>query len=535
MRNKLSFWSVFSFLVSLVLTFPLAYIFYAHFLPDEGSWEHISKNLLAQYGSETFWVSVGTMTLVLVWALPSAWLLQTRNFFLSGMLRRTMVLPLAIPAYYAGYTYTHMISLGGSLQNFLQLFTGEYTHIPFLSLPGATFIMSLALYPYVYSTASIAFARNGQSLIESARIAGKSEFSIFFRIALPVARPAIFAGLFLVLMEVLNEYGTFKYFGVSTFTTGIFKAWFALGDKVSAVRLSAILMLLTGFLMLAEKYSRRGKAFSGKRTNTKAGVSRRDFQGWKSFLAFFVCAIPLFLGFVLPVLQMLFWAAKTYSVVLSAEFYDMIFRTLGLAFLSALLISLTAMIFAFAKRLQPHFLLQFSIAATKFGYASPGAIIAVGITFALLFFETRLAAIFPDKSAFWLVGTWKVPVIAYMLRFMAVGLSSVQSGLDKISVHYDETARISGKSNFFILTRIHLPLLKKAFAASLLLSFVDIVKELPLILILRPFNFDTLSVKVFELADQELTEQAAVPAVVMILVGLLPVFLMNYLTEEKAR
>ncbi len=531
--QKKSIWSLVAFFVSFILILPIAYILFALFLPEEGAWAHIVENLLFLYVGETFFVSIGTLLMSLIWALPTAWLVNTKIFPFSRYLRWLLLLPLAIPAYFLGYTYSTAFSIGGSLQGVLQFFMGEYVHVPIMSIYGAIFVMSLALYPYIFSLSGIAFAKQGQNLLDSGRMLGKSEWQIFWKVALPMARPAIVAGMFLILMEVLNEYGTFKHYGVNTFTTGIFKAWFGLGDKISAVRLSAILLLVVVFLMIFENKMRGKMRFSPQKTNSKNFPYREKLNVWQGFLAFIFCFFPCFLGFLFPFLQMCVWAQKTYSLVLEEAFFTLIFRTLSLGLGTAFLIALVATFFNFTKRLFPHPLLDMSISATQLGYATPGAIIAVGITFSLLFFENHIFRFLPfEKTGFFIAGTVKALVLAYMIRFMAVGYGAIKSGYDKISTNYDETAKIFGKSNFFILKNIHFPLIKKAFAASLVLSFVDVIKELPLTLILRPFNFDTLSTRIYELADQELVQQAAVPALLVICVGIIPVLLFDYLGNK---
>ena len=563
----LSYFLVIGLLV--VWSMPILYLFTAFDFGENAetstAWKHISENLLLDYTLGSLKMLFGVSLGVLFLGLPTAWLVSTTDFLGRKFFEWALVLPLAIPAYILAYTYAATLSYTGGVGIFLR--ENGLPSIDIMSDFGGIFILSLALYPYVYAVSKTAFSNQLGSVWEASKMLGKSSFYTFFKVVLPLARPFIFGGLLLVMMEVLNEYGTFKYYGIQTFTTGIFGAWAKFGDVKAALRLALCLLGLIVFLVILEKNQRGRMAFSDDK-NT-AQMPRKKLNVYQQILAFSFCSLIFCFAFGFPVLQLIFWTVKEFqdkgmSEVLNEEIYNLAAHTITLAFLSAFVVVIVAILLGlFQKRINNlgvvggytnngkkgfkfnsiknyPFSLFFQKSISRIatmGYAVPGAVIAVGVLGVFLWIDKKLYAFLLDnfdiKIGLFVSGTVISLIYAYSVRFLSVGFQPIESQLIKIGNSLESASRMLGKNSIQTFFKITLPLLRPAMLTALLLVFVDVSKELPLTLILRPFNYDTLATKAYELADQEFVAQSALPALLIILISLLPAILLSRIGKKK--
>ncbi len=503
------------------------------------TWRHLASTVLLEYTVNSAVLALGVGTLTLVIGVGTAWLVSTCDFPGRRILETGLVLPLAIPTYIAAFAYAELLSHTGPIQSALQLFLDPVQtaalRTGLMSVGGAMVILSLVLYPYVYLITRASFMKQSGGILETARIMGKGSWETFFRVGLPLARPAVVAGVTLVLMEVLNEYGAVKYFGVSTFTTGIFRAWFALGDAPAAIRLSACLLLFVFILILGERMQ-RGRARFDHGSARFRPVVRYRLSGQRAILAFTACAIPLALGFVLPLLQLLAWGVEASHHIADRAFIILVLNSFGLALAAAAATVVTAVIIVYAVRLTPTPTLRFTSRIASLGYSIPGAVIAVGILVPFIQLDRWIsgawASLTGEALGLVLTGTVLALLFAYVIRFLAVALNPIDSGFERVCGNLDETSRSLGASPLRTLVRVDLPMLKGILASAGLLVFVDVLKELPLTLILRPFDFDTLATAAFQLASDEQLARSALPALLIIAVGLVPVVLLNRLISR---
>jgi iron(III) transport system permease protein len=406
---------------------------------------------------------------------------------------------------------------------------GDYWFFEVRSLPGAIVMLSLVLYPYVYLMSRAAFLEQSANTLEVSRSLGYSHTKSFFKLALPLARPAIVAGVTLALMETLADYGTVKYFGVTSFTTGIMRTFNGFGDAAAASQLASVLLLFVTCLILMERYSRRRISYhaSGIR---KASNRKIELNTKQSIMAFCVCFLPVLLGFIVPAVQLLYWAVFSAESI-DASFIQLAWNSLYLAALAAIIAVFLALVLAYASRLNKRKTIQASVTVAGLGYALPGTIIAIGIIIPLAWLDHQIIAwvknTFEVRLGLVLSGTLFALLFAYTVRFMAVSLGSIQSGLGKITPSLDAAGRSLGYKPLDVLRKIHIPLMKSSVLTALLIVFVDVLKELPATLILRPFNFNTLAVRAFELASDERLADAAPASLMIVLVGLAPVILLS--------
>jgi iron(III) transport system permease protein len=439
------------------------------------------------------------------------------------------MLPLAMPAYVMAYAYTDWLQFTGPVQTALRELTGwqarGYWFPEIRSLPGAAAMLSFALYPYVYLIARTAFNDLPRSAIEAARLAGHGPWAAFFRVAVPLARPAIAAGASLALMETLADFGTVSYFGLEVFTTGIFKAWLSMGDVVAAAQLSSCLLAFV-LLVIGLERANRGRAAYHSVAPHKP-VPPHRLTGPAAAAALAACAAPVFFGFVLPtvLLATLAWAEK--ASYLGARFVALVANSFSVAGLTALIAVILATTMAYAARLTQSRWVDAANRIAGIGYAVPGAVIAVGVLVPLGKLDNALAewieASFGLRTGLLLTGTVAALVYAYLVRLLAVALQTTEAGLTKITPSMEHAARSLGSTAAQTLARVHVPLLAGSLATAALLVFVDVLKELPATFALRPFNFDTLAIEAYNLAKDERLAEAAVPSLVIVAVGLLPV------------
>ena len=474
-------------------------------------------------------VGIGTV----IMGVPAAWLAAMCHFPGRRWLDWGMLLPLAMPAYVIAYTYTGMLDFAGPLQTLLRELTGwgygDYWFWEIRSHSGAIAMLVLVLYPYVYLMARATFLEQSSVSFEASRNLGYSPFRAFIKVAIPMARPAIIAGVSLALMETLADYGTVQYFGIPTFSTGIFRTFYGFGDAHGAAQLASLLLLFVATLIFVERYSRRKLSYN-VRAGSRAMANRIQLKGGRAWLAALACFIPFFFGFLLPAGQLLSWSLFDAQMPWS-DFLSLSWNSFYLAGLAALIAIVLATLLAYTQRFNPSSLIKQATQFAALGYALPGTIIAIGVLAPLLFLDHSLLSLSEHLglgiSGLIFSGTLFALLTAYTVRFLAVALGSIQSGLTQISPSLDEAAKGMGRSPYQVLRQVHAPLMRSSLLTALLVVFVDVLKELPATLMLRPFDFNTLAVRAFELASDEQLIEAAPPSLMIVAVGLIPVLLLN--------
>ncbi len=533
-RPRRSLWPGALVGVALLLTLPVLVVVGFVLVPAGEVWAHLAATVLPDYVANSLLLMLGVAAGTLLLGVGAAWLIAMCAFPGRRLFEWALLLPLAVPAYIIAYTYTGLLDFAGPVQSAIRHWTGwgfgDYWFPEIRSLGGAVAMLSLVLYPYVYLLARRAFLEQSRGALEVGRTLGCGPWRLFFRVALPLARPAIVAGLSLALMETLADYGTVQYFGVATFTTGIFRTWFGLDSTAAAAQLSALLLLFVFLLVMLERHSRRRARYHhGDRRGGSAPTY--PLSGGRRWGAFLFCLTLLGAGFLVPAGQLLAWAVTVAGEGAWRDFPRLAGNSLALAAGTALLALLLAMALGYGRRLRPRGAVPAAVRLAGMGYAVPGTVIAVGVMIPFAAFDNWLdhwlRQLFGLSSGLLLSGTLVALVFAYLVRFLSVSLQSVEAGLGDIPPSIDESARSLGRSPLGVVRRIHLPLLRGSLLTALLLVFVDVMKELPATLILRPFNFDTLAVRAYELAADERLADAGVAALAIVAAGILPVILLS--------
>ena len=525
--------SIFAVVIAAFISLPVIIIVSYLVQADGALWQHLLDTVLNDYLINSLLLLLGVGTGVILLGVPTAWLTSMCSFPGRRWLSWALLLPLAMPAYIIAYTYSGLLDFAGPVQTWIRDLTGlsygAYWFFEIRSLGGAIIMMSLVLYPYVYLLARAAFLEQSVSSIEVGCSLGYSRWQALWKLALPMARPAIIAGLSLALMETLADYGTVQYYGVSTFTTGIFRTFYGYGDTAAAAQLAASLLAFVILLVLLERYSRRRARYHSA-AESRARADLIPLSGSKAIMACVICLSPLMFGFIIPATQLLFWAVFE-AEPLGWDFVGLAWNSFSLAFLAAIIAVILAIILSYAKRTKPIKPVRTVLAMAGFGYALPGTIIAIGVLIPLAWLDHRLIDIFGslgwDSPGLLLSGSLVALLFAYTVRFLAVALGSVQSGLEKIKPSLDQAGRSMGHSPLDILRKIHVPLMRSSILTAVLIVFVDVLKELPATLILRPFNFNTMAVRVYELASDERLVDAAPASIMIVLVGLIPVLMLH--------
>ena len=542
-------WIAFSILTATIICLPLVTVLYYWFKPTTEIWDHLASTVLKSYVINSLLLAGGVFLLSSVIGTSLAWVTSRYQFFGRRSVEWLSILPLAFPTYIIGFTYAGLLDYLGPIQTTIRQLFGfqtksDYWFPDIMTLPGAIILMSFVLYPYVYLIVKPVFETQSHQLEYAARTLGCSRLKLFFKINLPLARPAIIAGASLALMEALNDFGTVSYFGIPTFTTGIYRTWFNLGDLSAAARLSSILVLFVFTIFFIEQQQRRHLYRS---INDTQGVnqSKNKLRGLTAIGTLIVCLMPFLLGFFVPALQLFSWAIQRLSVFNDPDFYFMILRSFGMAFTVALIITAIAFILRYSARILQN-RSQIIETANRFstlGYAIPGSVISVGILIPLAFIDHRL------NDLTQAIGGWSVGLIlsgslialgfGYMVRFLVVGYNAIDAGFSNIANQLCQTSFSLGLSPLRTLFRVHLPLARGSIIAAVILIMVDILKELPATLILRPFNFDTLATRTYELAVEEQLPDASIYALAIVILGLAPILfltkLINPLRESNKK
>lgn len=534
---NLFFTNMFKFVPLLLLIIfitPLVLVLLSLFGEFNDNWNHLYNYVLPNYAVNSIFLIVGVSILSTILGVGTAWLMTNFDFANKSWLEWAVILPLAVPPYILAYTFTGLFDSYGSANELVKtLFALDENFIFFPNVRnifGAIIVFAFTLYPYIYLTTRMAFINQSRSLIEAGKLLGINTWSLFFRLAVPLVRPALIAGLALVIMETLSDFGAVEHFAVQTFTTGIFRTWFGMYDLNTAMQLSSILMIFIAFLILIERYERNRMSFTYAGSTFKK-TSKKKLRGIRGFCAFVFCFSPLFIGFILPIIELTNWAISYPSeYFFSTNTLNSLFNTATMGLIAGVICTIFALLINFLKRFDGGNLLKLSSQFLSLGYALPGLVLAVGIIQFFSLFDNNLIKNFLDFS---LVGSLLGLLLAYIIKAFALANNTIESGFQRISNSIDNVSLSLNTSKLKIFSKVHMPLMKTSILTSFLLVISEVIKELPATLILRPFNFDTLAVTTYIYAAEERMYEAASPAIMIIFTGLIPIIFLSQLIRDS--
>jgi iron(III) transport system permease protein len=534
LARRFSAWTTLILLIALVVAVPVLVVLAHIAMPTDGVWQHLASTVLPRYLGNTLFlvVTVGLGTLVV--GTGTAWLVVMCRFPGRRLFEWALLLPLAVPTYVIAYAYTDFLQFSGPLQGWLRetfgWSHGDYFFPDVRSLGGAAILITLVLYPYVYLLARAAFLEQSVCALDVGRTLGRGPWQLFFGVAVPLARPAIVGGVSLVLMETLNEFGAVQFFGVDTFTTGIYRTWFGMGEQVAAAQLAACLLVFVIALVALERWS-RGRRQYFHATSRYQQLPEYPLHGWRATLAWLACATPILIGFVLPSGILAELAVTQGDALLGTRFIDFAANSLLLAALAAVVAVGLAVVLSYGVRLDPSPLTRGATRIAAIGYAIPGSVIAVGILIPFAWLDDTLnqwtRAHYGVVVGLVFSGTAFILVYAYVVRFLAVSFNAVEASLGKVTPSMDAASRTLGQSPGATLRKVHTPIMRGSLLAAGILVFVDVMKELPATIILRPFDFDTLAVRAHSLASDERLAEASTASLAIVAVGIVPVILLS--------
>lgn len=529
-------WTVLSIAIASLISIPVLGIISSLGVNTRDVWQHLAETVLTSYMTHSLGLMIGVGIGTTLLGVSTAWLVTMCSFPMAAGLSWGLLLPLSAPSYILAYTYTEILDYYGPIQTLLRDWNGwvsadDYYFPPVRSLAGAIVMLSLVLYPYVFLLARSAFLTQSVVTLEASRSLGCNPWTSFFKVALPMARPAIMGGLSLALMETLNDFGTVDYFAVPTFTTGIYRTWLNMGERIAACQLAVCLMGFVLILVIIERLS-RGQAKYFQLQPPRQPIPRYELTGWRAIAALGICWIPLGFGFLIPAVSLAVMTVQNWQITFRGDFWSWGWNSFFLAGITTGLAAVLALILSYGLRLQPNLGMRLAHQFSAMGYAIPGSVIAVGILYPLGILDNTIDAwsqkTFMVSTGLLISGTLIATIFAYLVRFLAVALNAVDSSLTQIKPSLDEAARSLGHGTTSTLMRIHLPLLRSGLLTAMMLVFVDVMKELPATVIVRPFNFDTLAIRVYNLASDERLAEAAGAALAIVLVGLIPVILLSW-------
>jgi len=540
--SKFNVYKLLPWAVTCLLTLPIiALVFSAFKIDQSGSFQHLIDTVLLTYSLNTIVLILGVTVLSFMFALPVAWLMATCDFPSRRVLQWALMLPLAIPPYIVAIVYTDLLDYSGPIQSSLRALMGwknygDYYFPEIRTIFGAMLILSLSLFPYLYLLLRGAFLSQSGSLFQAARNLGMSPLRAFFKVSLPLSRSAVAIGLSLIAMETLGDYATVNYFAVSTLTTAVYDTWLELGSLTTAAKISSLMLLALVIFIALESYSRRKQ----KVYQSAGGIQtelRFKLTGWKMLVALVFSWGLLFLAFILPLLTLLHYAFHYIHESLNEQLWRYMLNSLWLAIIVAMLALIIALIVNFYQRMSPGVFAKVAIRLSSLGYAVPGTVVAISVlipfTSADLWLNRLLVAYSLDRVGLFFSGTLFILVMGYLVRFSAIAVGSIETSLTQISPTLDAASRSLGQSRWQTLRRVNFPLIKKGMLTAFILVFIESMKELPTALLLRPFNFETLATYVYQFVSDEMIELAALPALLIILMGLLPFIIVNRLLERK--
>ena len=527
LRRHLNTWSILPILCFIFFITPVVIVLSSLFGDYSENWSHLYNYVLGTYIRNSIYLVSGVLVLVACIGISTAWLVTNYNFFFKNILEWALILPLAVPPYILAYTFTGLFDTYGTANNLIRdIFnlSREFTFFPKVrNIPGAIIVFSFTLYPYVYLVSRMAFINQSKSILEAGRTLGLNNFEVFYKLAVPMIRPAIIAGLMLVAIETLSDFGAVDHFAVSTFTTGIFRTWYGMYDIHTAKQLASLLLIIAIMFILGEKYSRKNADYSFAGSVFRQ-LSLIQLTGLRSFLAFLICFLPIFIGFILPILELSYWAISYKLDFFNEKFITTAWNSFYLAIISAFLCTILAIIINFSVRYKENKVLRFLSSFLTVGYEVPGIILAIGVMQLLTFID---ASFIGKYFQFILTGSLIGLVLAYIIKAYALSSSTIESGYQRVNMRLDDVAKSLKSSGWSLLASVHLPLLKTSFLTSMLLVVSEVIKELPATLILRPFNFDTLAVYTYIFAAEERMYDAAAPAIAIVMIGLLPIIILT--------
>jgi iron(III) transport system permease protein len=528
-------WLISAVLTTAIVALPVLSVIFLALFPDENIWPHLIETTLPRYLTTTIKLMIGVGALTLLIGLATAWAVTMCEFPGRKFFEWALLLPFAVPAYVIAYVYTSLLDYAGPVQRALREWFGwqnasDYWFPEIRSLEGAILMIGLVLYPYVYLLGRAAFLEQSPSLFAVSRSLGHSALSTFFRVVLPIARPAIAVGLSLVLMETLNDFGTVDFFAVQTLTRGLFDTWMNLGNLGGAAQIATTMLIFVVILVTLERYSRRRQQQYAARDN-RDPIHRFTMSFPRQMICVVVCAVPLIFGFIIPGATLGYYAWEYFDVSWNPDFIQNTFNSLFLSSAAALTTLIIGVTLAYSRRLHNTRGMQILMRLSSLGYAMPGAVLAVGVIVPLAGFDNWLDSLMRDylgvSTGLLLSGTAFALIFAYTVRFLAVSAGSVESALQKITPSMDMASRSLGHTPGKTLINVHLPMLRGTLVTAALVVFVDCMKELPATLILRPFNYETLATYVYQFASDEQLYHSALPALIIVVAGIIPIILMN--------
>ena len=528
-------WAAIAVLAASLLAIPLLAVAWIALSATDSIWPHLVATVLPRALGNTALLLAGAGMLALVIGTATAWLITMFRFPGRATADRMLVLPLAIPVYIVAYAYVELLDFAGPVQSALRSAFGVqsvFAHIvpDFRSLGGAITLFAIVLYPYVYLSARASFIQQSVCALEVARTLGRSASGAFWAVALPLARPALAAGVALVMMECLNDLGAVQYLGVETLSASIYATWTQRSNLPGAAQLALVLLMFVFALLTGERAARGDAAFHATTGRFRA-IPFETLYGWRGIAALVAVFVPVILGFAIPFAVLLIHALAHVRDIDSTGFLVSARNSLMLAGLASTAAVILALLFGHAARLQKSPATRFAARISALGYALPGTVLAIGLMATLAAFDNAvdgwMRARFGVSTGLMLSGSLFAVTLALVVRFLAVALGTIESGLSRISPNIDAAAKTLGAGSASALRRIHLPILKPAIGAAALLVFVDAMKELPATLVLRPFNFETLATRIYGLAAAEQFEEAAVGAVAIVAIGLIPALLLH--------
>ncbi|MBY8256838.1 iron ABC transporter permease [Vibrio fluvialis] len=540
MKEKHLIWKTSSVALATLLVLPILAIFFTAIGQTDDVFAHLMSTVMPTYAFNTVVLTLSVMALALLFGIPSAWLMAMCRLPGEKVLQWALVLPLAIPGYIVGYIFTGWFDYAGPIQVWLRAQTGwmarEYYFPDIRSLAGASIVLALVLYPYVYLMCRAAFMEQNVSLLQSARLLKCSPWESFRRISLPLVRPSIAVALSLVAMETVGDFGTVSYFAVNTLTTAVYDTWMNYSNLTAAAKISAVMLVIVLLLLSAERYSRRRQKLYQSQFNSHEDF-RYALRGWKKWLALLWCWGLVCVAFIFPLLQLLSYAYTYFEQSWTAEFREYALNSLQVSLSAAVIGVAVALVVNFYSRLKSNRVSVALMRLSSMGYAVPGTVLAIGVMVPVLTLDHAVNDV--AKAMQWgrpgliFSGTMFAIIFALIVRFSAVAIGSIESSLNKISPSLDMAARTMGCQANAMLWRVHLPLVRRGALIAGLLVFIESMKELNAALLLRPFNFETLATYVYNYASDEHLELAALPAVLLVLVGLIPLVVVNRSLEQN--
>jgi iron(III) transport system permease protein len=533
-HGRIDGWAFYAVGVSVLLAVPVLVVAFSLLAPFGEAWRHLASTVLPAYVENSLWLMLGVGLGVTVIGVATAWLVTMTRFPGVRQFEWLLVLPLAMPAYVIAYTYTGLMDFAGPVQGTLRgLFgwgAGDYWFPQVRSFGGAVVMLTLVFYPYVYLLARVAFLDQSVCAIEVSRTLGRTPWQSFRHVSLPLARPAIIGGVALALMETLGDFGTVQYFGVDTFTTGIYRTWLGMGEPITAAQLAALLLAMIFVLLVLERWSRGARRYHHMSAYHRA-LPSYELSGVRKAGAWLACALPVLFGFVLPAAALLAWTVENADSAFDAAYLRLVVNTMWLAAFGAVLTVLLAGTLAYAGRLRQTPAILGAVRFAALGYGIPGTVLAVGIMLPFIaldnFVDTLARSTFGISTGLLLSGTLVAVVFGYVVRFLAVALNPIEAGLARVTPSMAGAARVLGAGPTETLVRVHAPLVAGGIMTAAILVLVEVIKELPATLIMRPFNFDTLAIRTYQLASDERLAEAALPAMTIVAVGIIPVIILS--------